>query len=450
VSEAMRTLRAEPLRRFKRYPAYKDSGVWWLGQIPFHWTVARIGEFMSLINGYPFDSEYFVRGEGVPLVRIRDLNSTETEVNYVGPVIDEAWIEAGDVIIGMDGDFNVARWRGPKALLNQRMCCVRPRSGANAGFVTYLLPLPLKVINDLTYSTTVKHLSSHAVRKIRFGAPPESEQRAIAAFLDRETARVDALVAKKEQLIELLQEKRTALVTRAVTKGLDPNVPLKDSGVEWLGKIPAHWDVKRLKFGAELNPSPLELRKLSQDREVSFVPMEAVGEFGGLDLSRTKPLSDVGSGYTYFADGDVIVAKITPCFENGKGALATGLANGIGFGTTELHVLRAIGGLERKYLFYLTLADAFRRLGKAEMYGAGGQKRVPESFVKNVRHPIPPIHEQRAIAAFLDRETAQIDALIAKIREGMERLKEFRTALISAAVTGKIDVREEAARSAVA
>ncbi|HEY8428397.1 MAG TPA: restriction endonuclease subunit S, partial [Sandaracinaceae bacterium] len=103
-----------------------------------------------------------------------------------------------------------------------------------------------------------------------------------------------------------------------------------------------------------------------------------------------------------------------------------------------------------KYLFYLTLADAFRRLGKAEMYGAGGQKRVPESFVKNVRHPIPPIHEQRAIAAFLDRETAQIDALIAKIREGMERLKEFRTALISAAVTGKIDVREEAARSAVA
>src|SRR5690606_27489607 len=129
----MRTLRAEPLRRFKRYPAYKDSGVPWLGQIPPHWTVARIGEFMTLVNGYPFDSEYFVRGEGVPLVRIRDLNSTETEVNYVGPVVNEAWIEAGDVIIGMDGDFNVARWRGPKALLNQRMCCLRPRSGANAG-----------------------------------------------------------------------------------------------------------------------------------------------------------------------------------------------------------------------------------------------------------------------------------------------------------------------------
>src|SRR5690606_16924566 len=115
-------------------------------------------------------------------------------------------------------DFNVARWRGSKALLNQRMCCLRPRSGASAGFVTYLLPLPLKVINDLTYSTTVKHLSSNDVRKIRVGAPPEPEQRAIAAFLDRETARIDALVAKKERLIELLQEKRTALITRAVTK----------------------------------------------------------------------------------------------------------------------------------------------------------------------------------------------------------------------------------------
>ena len=199
----------------------KDSGVEWLGKIPAHWEVKRIRDLMTLVNGFPFDSEHFARGEGVPLVRIRDLYATETEVNYTGPIVEEAWIETGDVIIGMDGDFNVARWRGPRALLNQRMCCLRAHPGTDTGFVTYLLPFPLKVINDLTYSTTVKHLSSNDVRKIRFGSPPESEQRAIAAFLDRETVRIDALVAKVREAIERLKEYRTALISAAVTGKID-------------------------------------------------------------------------------------------------------------------------------------------------------------------------------------------------------------------------------------
>ncbi len=218
-----------------------------------------------------------------------------------------------------------------------------------------------------------------------------------------------------------------------------PYPAYKDSGVEWLGEIPAHWEVKRLKFGAELNPSPLNTLRLSQGVDVSFVPMEAVGEHGGLDLTRTKPYDEVSSGYTYFADGDVIVAKITPCFENGKGALAAGLMNGSAFGTTELHVLRALDAIDRSYLFYATLADAFRRLGEAEMYGAGGQKRVPETFVKDFKHPIPPVPEQRAIAAFLDRETARIDALVAKKERLIELLQEKRTALITRAVTKGLD-----------
>ncbi|MGH9337660.1 MAG: restriction endonuclease subunit S, partial [Vicinamibacteria bacterium] len=197
------TLRAGP-RRFKGYPAYRDSGVEWLGEIPAHWSVSRISEMTTLLNGHPFDSEYFVRGEGTPLVRIRDLSAIETEVNYVGPVVETAWIQSGDVIIGMDGEFNVARWRGQRALLNQRMCSLRPRGNTQSSFIAYVLPLPLRVINDLTYSTTVKHLSSVDVRKIRLGAPPEPEQRAIATFLDRETARIDGLVARKERLIELL------------------------------------------------------------------------------------------------------------------------------------------------------------------------------------------------------------------------------------------------------
>ncbi len=213
----------------------------------------------------------------------------------------------------------------------------------------------------------------------------------------------------------------------------------KPSGVEWLGNIPAHWELKRLKYAADLNPKASEVRKLPPDTEVSFVPMEAVGEYGGLDLSLTKELSDVADGYTYFSNGDVLVAKITPCFENGKGSPASELVNGIAFGTTELHVLRCGPALDKQYAFYLTLANAFRKLGEAEMYGAGGQKRVPESFITNLRHPLPPLPEQRSIAAFLDRETARIDELVSRKERLIELLQEKRTALITRAVTRGLD-----------
>ena len=220
---------------------------------------------------------------------------------------------------------------------------------------------------------------------------------------------------------------------------LNPYPAYKDSGVEWLGKIPAHWEVKRLKYAVTLNPAPTEVRNRGESLEVSFVPMEAIGEYGGLELTTTKLVGEVYTGYTYFREGDVVVAKITPCFENGKGAVATGLVNEIAFGTTELHVLRVKESTDRQFLFYLSMGDAFKRLGEAEMYGAGGQKRVPDSFVRNLMHPLPPLPEQRAIAAFLDRETAKIDALVAKKERLIELLQEKRTALISHAVTKGLD-----------
>jgi type I restriction enzyme S subunit len=163
--------------------------------------------------------------------------------------------------------------------------------------------------------------------------------------------------------------------------------------------------------------------------------MEAVGEYGGLNLDVTRPFGEVGTSYTEFEDGDVLVAKITPCFENGKGALAEGLANGAALGTTELHVLRALPGLERRFLFYLTISSVYRKRGEAEMYGAGGQKRVPPEFNKDFPTPLPPSKEQRTIADFLDAETAKLDTLVATKRELIEKLMEKRTALISRTVT---------------
>lgn len=218
-----------------------------------------------------------------------------------------------------------------------------------------------------------------------------------------------------------------------------PYPKYKDSGIEWLGEVPAHWEVKRLRFVSESNPVPSEVRGLPGETEVSFVPMEAVGEHGGLSLETTRQLADVKAGYTYFRDGDIVIAKITPCFENGKGSLAAGLTNGIAFGTTELHVLRMTDAADRRFMFYVTLSDAFRRLGEADMYGAGGQKRVSESFVRNLSPALPSLSEQRAIAAFLDRETARIDALVAKKERLIELLQEKRTALITRAVTKGLD-----------
>lgn len=216
---------------------------------------------------------------------------------------------------------------------------------------------------------------------------------------------------------------------------LTPYPKYEPSGVERLGDVPSHWEVKRGRFCVEVQPSSNRLRELPPDDEVSFVPMEAVREYGGLDLEQTRAVAERGSGYTEFEDGDVIVAKITPCFENGKGALASGLLNGAAIGTTELHVLRPKSNLDRRLLFYFTISPLFRTLGEGEMYGAGGQKRVPTSFCEDVPIPLAPLDEQRTIADFLDHQAAKIDTLIRKKQALIERLQEKRAALITHTVT---------------
>ncbi|GIX51017.1 restriction endonuclease subunit S [Sphaerotilus sulfidivorans] len=214
----------------------------------------------------------------------------------------------------------------------------------------------------------------------------------------------------------------------------------KPSGVQWLGDVPAHWELKRLRRCLQLNPSKSEIACESRNKEVSFLPMEAIGDDGRLDLSRTRPVNEVETGYTYFRDGDVTLAKITPCFENGKGALMTGLVGGFGFGTTELIVARpAPGRLSSEFLNWLFCSPNFRREGEACMYGAGGQKRVPDDFVRTLVWAVPPVGEQTAIAHFLDHETAKIDALIAEQEKLIHLLAEKRQATLSHAVTRGLD-----------
>ena len=209
----------------------------------------------------------------------------------------------------------------------------------------------------------------------------------------------------------------------------------KDSGIAWLGDIPAHWDVKRLRYVIKMNPSKQEIVHFEPERQLIFLPMESIGENGSLRLDTTKPIYEVSSGYTFFAEGDVAFAKITPCFENGKGAIMQNLGTQYGFGTTELIVMRPGKNIIAKYLHYLSTSTEFRKNGEAWMYGAGGQKRVPDEFVKNFPFAFPPLPEQEAIVAFLDRGTGHIDSLVAKKQKLIELLHEKRTALISHAVT---------------
>lgn len=163
----------------------------------------------------------------------------------------------------------------------------------------------------------------------------------------------------------------------------------KDSGIPWLGKVPEHWEVKRLRFTVNLNPVKSEL-DIPEDTLVSFIPMEAVNFDKNLTLTEERNLDEVYKGYTYFKNGDVVLAKITPCFENGKSAIAQNLTNGIAFGTTELHVLRSQDSINNHFLYYLIKSDSFMKIGESEMYGAGGQKRVPEEFIKNFLIALPP------------------------------------------------------------
>ena len=198
--------------------------------------------------------------------------------------------------------------------------------------------------------------------------------------------------------------------------------------------LPEGWTRRRLRFDVRLNPKKSSL-DMEPEELVSFIPMDAVGEYGGLSLDDARELEVVYDGYTYFADGDLCIAKITPCFENGKGALAAGLTNGVGFGTTELHVVRPGPNIDPCFLFYVSLADDFRKLGESEMYGAGGQKRIDESFIKDWMAPLPTLDTQRRIARFLDEKTTRIDGLIDKKRQLLNRLAGKRQALITRAVS---------------
>jgi type I restriction enzyme S subunit len=269
-----------------------------------------------------------------------------------------------------------------------------------------------------------------------FLVPPLNEQQAIASFLDRETARIDMLIQKKQRQIELLQEKRSALISHAVTKGLDPNAKMKDSGIEWLGEIPAHWEVRRLKYTASINDEALS-ETTDPDYEFVYVDISSVDAAKGVVATEVYRFEDAPlRARRIVRDGDTIVSTVRTYLR----AIAPirdpddNLIVSTGFAVVRPRKL------DSGYLSYALRSPFFVETVVSRSTGVSYPAiNAPE--VGNIGVSIPPLDEQCAIASFLDRETARIDALTEKINQSIETLHEYRVALISAAVTGKIDVR---------
>lgn len=451
---------AQPSPRYKPYPAYKDSGVEWLGRIPTHWAVSR--------------ADAFLRYEKVQ-VEPSSL-SEELVFHYSIPLVQET----GDGALEPPSEIDSAKLRilGERLLvskLNPRKGVVIIASEKNVPTICSTEFVPFEVrgcdlrwalylfltestrqrLSAVVRSATRSHQRAEIseIVKIWHGVPPVPDQRAIAAFLDRETAKIDALVAKKERLIELLQEKRAALITQAVTKGLpstgsgqaDPNVPMKDSGVEWLGQIPAHWKLGKMwdvSWASSGGTPPKEVLRY-WNGEIPWVsPKDMKRRFIDSTEDTVAEAAISEAGLRMIAPPAVLVVVRGMILAHTFPVAITTVPVTI---NQDMKALRLRQDLDPEFFGYWLEGLGRNLLAVLVEEAAHGTKAIRMDRWRVTPVQIPPIEEQRAIMVFLDSELGKIDALVAKVVAAVDRLKEYRTALISAAVTGKIDVREEVA-----
>ena len=422
--------------RYRPYPAYKDSGVEWLGKIPAHWEVKRLKQVCTFEYGDSLATDSRTDGD-VQVYGSNGAVGTHECANTLGPCL----------VIGRKGSFGKVNY-SPCAVfaIDTTFFVDRRHTKADLRWLYYMLS-DLR-LDAATKDSAIPGLDREDAYARRFFLCSPKEQRAIAAFLDRETAKIDALAAKKERLIELLQEKRTTLISHAVTKGLDPDVPLKDSGVEWLGEIPAHWEVKRLRVMGTLQTG-ITLGKRYETPDLVTRPYLRVanvqdGYLALDDIAEIEVPAKETRRYELRRD-DVLLTEGGDFDKLGRGYLWSGQIP-LALHQNHIFVVRPYQQvLSSKFLTVLLTSSYGRAYFTATSKQSTNLASTNSKKLASFPIPIPSLTEQRAIAVFLDHETAQIDALIAKVQEAIDHLKELRTALISAAVTGKIDVREAAA-----
>lgn len=421
----------------KKYDEYKDSGVAWIGDVPKHWEVLRGKYVLNILSGFPFDSQKFEfedNGVYMPLIRIRDINGSSTEVYYSGSYPIESVVKTGEVLIGMDGDFNISKWKGTNALLNQRVCKLREDSSMNTHYAFYMLSSPLKAINSVTYATTVKHLSVYDIYNAFIPVPPISEQTAIATYLDTHCAKIDNLISIQQKRIALLQELKQSVITHAVTKGLNPNVEMKQSGVEWIGDVPKHWEVMPLKFTGTFGNG------------LTYSPKDVVDN--GILVLRSSniqnsSLSFEDNVYVSKVSRDLLVKKgdIIICSRNGSAALVGKSA----FVDKELNatfgafMMRYIPNIEKKYGFYLFQTAIGQYKG---YFSTTTINQLTKTTIDEIKVPLAMAEEQAVIASYLDHKCATIDTSISNAQHQIELLQEYKQSLITEVVTGKRKVTD--------
>lgn len=442
---------------FSRYPAYKESGIDWLGVIPQHWSVMPLARIASGPGSLFIDGDWVeskdLADEGIRYITTGNVGEGKYKEQGSGYISQEKFDELrctevlpGDVLISRlnlpIGRACVVSDLGERIITSVDNVITRPDDGYSRTYLAYMLSSAAHFANMeiLARGTTMQRISRSALGQVRFAFPSPNEQMAIASFLDRETAKIDTLVAEQEQLITLLKEKRQAVISHAVTKGLDTSVPMKDSGVEWLGEVPSHWEVTHLKRRCALVTDGAHISPETEGGVHLFVSTKDISD-DGIDFDgalRTSPAS-----YEYMvktgcqpASGDVLFSKDGTI---GRTVVVNGATEFVI--ASSLIIIRPIPDqLNSDFLNALCQSWVVSQQVDGFVKGAG----LPRLSIQNLLKVVgvfPPIDEQVQIANYLSDLDMRSRTLALEAERTVALLKERRSALISAAVTGQIDVR---------
>ncbi len=453
--------------RLAPYPKYKPSGVEWLGDVPAHWEVFHLKRHYIVVNGgTPLSTEDSYWDGGIHWITPEDLGKNRSK--YIGGTRRTLSIEGltkcgaelvpiNSIVLSTRAPIGYAAVTQQESCTNQGCRTLVPEGNrAYSDYLYYVLVASRPLLEAVGKGTTFMELSADLLGLHIVPFPPNSEQRAIADFLDREAAKIDTLIDKKQTLIERLQEKRAALITRTVTRGLPPNAAratglesepkMKASGVEWLQEIPGHWEYKGISLlarrGAKMftDGDWVELPYITTDGiRLLQTGNIGVGQYREQGFRYIDESSFTELRCTEVQPADVLICRLADPV--GRACLAPDLGCRM-ITSVDVCILKPADFMDARYIVYLLSSKGY--LDFVESICRGGTRdRISRSMLGAIRVPVPSRLEQRAIADFLDRETAKIDGLVAKVETAIARLREYRAALITAAVTGQVDVRGE-------
>jgi type I restriction enzyme S subunit len=440
----------------KAYPRYKASGVEWLGEVPEHWEVLSLRRIVKSVKtgGTPAgveDSAF--NDDGYNWYSPSDF-SESVILGRANRKLSEDGIKEVKIfppktimVVGIGATIGKVGISIDESSCNQQINGIVCEEKLDPLFGTYYLKTKQDFIVKCGKFTTLPIINQEETKNLIFTVPPLPEQQAIASFLGRETGRIDSLIGKKQRIVELLKEKRTALISQAVTKGLNPKAKMKPSGVEWLGEVPEHWEVKKLKFVSDYFKGFAFSALDFSDTGVAIIKASNLKNF---KIENITSFIDIENQKKEFEKvrlklGDAILSTVgsKPDVTNS----AVGQIAIVSKDYTESYLnqntvcIRPRNQLENTFLKYVFMSDYFRsNLGSISNWIAN-QAYLEVNDVTSIKMLLPNIAEQQTIATYLDHQTAKLDTLISKVEQAILKLKEYRTALISAAVTGKIDVR---------